>query len=605
MAKPPPSFFTIIFLRQNPTPNPTILNRSLSSLGANGGSGGSVSLNSDRISDSKQDRFSEIGKDVSRIIRTRPRWEQTLISEFPSVNFADPNFCCEVLKQQKNVMVAYRFYLWVSSQNGFLPDPVSSDVVFSGLVKAKAGSLAKSFLESTKYAPEPSRLEAYIECLCDNGLIEEALMVFDKLKGVGHCPSLNAWNSALFGSIKAGKTDVVWKLYEDMMGCGVAVDVDTIGYLIYAFCMDKNYSKGYELLQQLLDAGHVPSNIVFNKLIYKSCKNKEFFRMTALLFAMIAKNCSPDIYTYQEVIHGVRDCKNRDKLEVFRIFEYIKDRGYAPDRVMYSTVVHSLAKSNMLGKAEKVLAEMIKKRFVPDEYTYNALIHGYFKAGNLKEAERLHKEMLEKGFVDSTVTYNILISGYCANGMFKRAYRLFEHMARRGVVCDAITYNSLIQGFCKGGNASYGLKIFYDLLEHGLQPSITLYKALIERLCEEGRVEEAKCFLKDMVDQGLEPSICNHNSIIVGLTKQGNFSKGIEWLGTMVKSRLRPQGRTLQRLIYSLSRADKLEDAFLILIYMHKLGLQPSTTLYNVFAKKLFEEGRVEEAKLFLKDMAD
>ncbi|XP_019156892.1 PREDICTED: pentatricopeptide repeat-containing protein At5g18950 isoform X2 [Ipomoea nil] len=557
MAKPPPSFFTYIFLRQNPSPNPTILNRSLSILGTNAGSEGSVSLNSDNVS--------EISKDVSRIIRTRPRWEQSLFSEFPSVNFADPNLYCEVLKRQTNVMVALRFYRWVSSQNGFLPDPVSSDVVFSGLVKAKAGSLAKSFLESTKYAPEPSSLEGYIECLCDNGLIEEALMVFDELKGVGHCPSLNAWNSALSGSVKAGKTDAVWKLYEDMMGCGVAGDVDTVGYLIYAFCLDRNYSKGYELLQQLLE----------------------------------------DIYTYQEVIHGVRDCKNRDKLEVFRIFEYIKDRGYAPDRVMYSTVVHSLAKSKMLGKAQKVWSEMIKKRFVPDEYAYNALIHGYFKTGNLKEAERLHKEMLEKGFVDSTVTFNILIGGYCANGMFKRAYRLFEHMARKGVVRDAITYNSLIQGFCEGGNASYGLKIFYDLLEHGLQPSTTLYKALIERLCEEGRVEEAKCFLKDMVDQGLEPAMCNHNSIIVGLTKQGRFSKGIEWLGTMIKSRLRPQGRTLERLIYSLSRADKWDDALLILTYMHKLGLQPSGTLYNVLVKKLFEEGRVEEAKWFLKDMVD
>nr|GMD01384.1 pentatricopeptide repeat-containing protein At5g18950 [Ipomoea batatas] len=196
-------------------------------------------------------------------------------------------------------MVAFRFYCWVSSQNGFLPDPVSSDVVFSGLVKAKAGSLAKSFLESTN----------------PNG--------FDELKGVGHCPSLNAWNLALSGSVKAGKTDAVWKLYEDMMGCGVAGDVDTIGYLIYAFCLDRNYSKGYELLQQLLEGGHVPSYIVFNRLMYESCKNKEFFRMTALLFAMIAKNCSPDIYTYQEVIHehGLQPSTTLYKALIERLYE--------------------------------------------------------------------------------------------------------------------------------------------------------------------------------------------------------------------------------------------------------------------------------------------
>lgn len=48
--------------------------------------------------------FQEIAIEVSRIIRTRPRWEQSLLSDFSALNFADPVSYQEVLKQQKKKM---------------------------------------------------------------------------------------------------------------------------------------------------------------------------------------------------------------------------------------------------------------------------------------------------------------------------------------------------------------------------------------------------------------------------------------------------------------------------------------------------------------------
>ncbi|CAH9058659.1 unnamed protein product [Cuscuta epithymum] len=497
MAKPKASFFTNRFLCHNPKPiqhsNPstTIRDRNLSILGVNESGQGPVVSDSDDKNSNKLRHLSEIAKDVSRIIRTRARWEKTLLSDFPGMNFSDPNLYREVLKQQHNLILALRFYYWLSSQKGFLPDPVTSNVIFRELVEAKAGRLAKSFIGSMKFVPDPSSLEAYIECLCNDGLIDEALLVLDELKGVGHCPTLSTWNSTLFSSIKSGKPEIVWKLYEHMTECGVTGDADTIGYLIYAFCMDNNHSRGYELLKQLLDTGHVPNNIVFNKLIYESCKNKEYFRMTGILYAMMGKNCSPDVYTYQEVIHGVRDGNHTRGRDVFQIFKDIKSRGHAPDMVMYSTVIHSLVKANMLQKAKEVWFEMIKKKFVPNNYIYNALIYGYLKIGDAREAERLYKDMLYRGCVDSSVTYNILISGFCENRMFMKAYRLFQHMLSKDIPHDDVTYHCLIKGFFGGQKAASDLKSFYKMRKHGLQPSIALYKVLIRRLCEEGCVEKA------------------------------------------------------------------------------------------------------------------
>ncbi|KAL2520215.1 pentatricopeptide repeat-containing protein [Forsythia ovata] len=110
-----------------------------------------------------QNPYVVLAQQISKFIQTQPRWEQTLISDIPGVNFVDPNVYNEVLKQQKNVLLSVRFFNWARYQ--ILPDPVSFNMIFSRLVEAKAARAAKFFLEETMFEPEMGCLESYIECL--------------------------------------------------------------------------------------------------------------------------------------------------------------------------------------------------------------------------------------------------------------------------------------------------------------------------------------------------------------------------------------------------------------------------------------------------------
>lgn len=589
MARPP-FFITSLCTRQSV--NSPI--RSLSITGTNSGVEGEVTAQKPDQSNSgyhqsEQQSFVEIAKDVCKVIRTRPRWEQILLSDFPTVNFTDPRFYTEVLKAQKNALLSLRFYYWLSSQNGFSRDQFSDEVViFSGLVQAKAAIAAKHFRQNMNFVPQPSCLESYIQCLCENGLIEDALDVFTELRGVGHCPSLKVWNSALSDSIRAGRTDIVWKLYENMTEAGVVADVDTIGHLIQAFCMENNVPKGHQLLRQVLEAGHAPSRVAFNKLIYESCKNRDYFRLSAILHSMVATNCYVDIFTYQNVIQGL--CETRKRREAFRIFNDLKNRGYAPDMVMYTTMINGLCKMKLLGDARKLWFEMIQKGFKPNQYTYNTLIHGYLTTNRLSEAENLYKQMCDKGYGETTVTYNTMIYGLCLYGRVEEAHNLFNEMAKKGVAHDVVTYNSLIQGFCKNGKIAEGLQFLYELLKQGLQPSPASYTVLIEKLCEIGHVLEAKSLWNDMQYRGIKPAASTHDSVILGLINQGYVTEGLDWLSSMMKSSLRPRRKTLEKLIYHLSQADKLDDSLSILDYMFRLGHVVRESIFCSLVNKLCKD---------------
>ncbi|XP_028057311.1 pentatricopeptide repeat-containing protein At5g18950-like [Camellia sinensis] len=395
-------------------------------------------------------------------------------------------------------MAAKNFFRPINSRRH--RDKLACDVIFDSLVEAKAANAAKSFLTSVDFTPQPASLEAYVRCLCENGSIEEALKVFDELQKLGICPLLETWNSALLGSVRARRTDVVWKLYGEMMGSGVAGDVDTVEYLIQAFCIDNNGLKGFGLLRQVLEDGFVPSNVAFNKLISGFCKDRYYSRVSALLHAMIAKNRRSDIFTYQEIIREL--CKRRMRHEGFQIFNDLKDRGI----------------------------------------------------GNLKEAKELYNEMCCKGYKETTVSCNIMIRGLCLHGRTEEAHVLFQEMAEKGIARDIITYNSLIQGFCKEGKIDESINLLAELLEKGMQPSAATYTALIEKLCEMGDVDEAKELWEDMQNRGVEPAVCTHDFIITGLSNKGNVAERIEWLTAMLRHNLKPQKQTFERLIQCLSQ---------------------------------------------------
>ncbi|XVF66352.1 hypothetical protein PTKIN_Ptkin10aG0028400 [Pterospermum kingtungense] len=546
----------------------------------------SQNQNKELSNDSINQPSFDIVNQVCKLTRTVPRWEETLLSKFPSFNFSDPRFFRELLRRQENVLFSLRFFNWLRSDVGFSPDLDSCNVLFDKLVEAKACKTAKSFLEQTGFRPELSSLERYLRCLCENGLVEEALDVFSVLHKNGHLPSIATWNLALLACLKVGKNDLVWKLYQDMIDSGVVVDIDvgTVGCLIQAFCNDGNASKGYELLQQILEDGLVPDTVAFHKLIAAFCKTRNYARVSELLHTMIATDCAPDIYTYQEVINGL--CKNRKWVEGYRIFNDLKDRGYAPDRVMYTTMIRGLCKMGYFGDARKLWFEMINRGMLPNEYTYNAMLYGLYRAHDLKEAEELYKEMLDRGYGETTVSYNTMMAGLCSHMRMDEAYHLFEEMPRKGIVRDLITFNILIKGFCVEGKIVESLNLLHELLAQGLQPSTSSYTPIIKTLCQAGHMEEAKSLLNDMQSRGLEPEVYTHDHIIAGLCEQGYAAEGMERLVEMLKNKLKPRQKTFEKMVQCLSKSDRLDDSLLILDYMFRTGYELKESLSHFLVTK-------------------
>ncbi|KAJ8618054.1 hypothetical protein MRB53_014240 [Persea americana] len=534
-----------------------------------------------------QTPYTEIARKISESIRSKPRWETTLISDFPSLNLSDPNFIQTILIHlQYNPLFASRFFNWIiSSQKPSSLPSQSCNTLFDAMLKAKAWKAAATIMCSTKCQLEPASWEAYICGLCKEGDIEEALKALAEFTRLGFLPPLPVWNWLLSGSLRAERTDLVLEIYGEMMNLGVAGDVETIGYLIRAYCEEDKLFEAYVLLREVLSNGFVPDVVAFSKLVSGFCKEGNYGKVSELLHLMIAKNCAPDIFTYTGIIHGL--CKNDMGEEAFRVFIDLIDRGYAPDVVTYTIMIDGLCKMGRMSDARKLWCRMIGDKLVPTAYTYNVLIDGHCKLGNLEEARKLYLEMLDQGHSDSTVSCNTMIAGMCIHGRIGEAYRLFEEMVEKGIDHDLITYNTLIQGFCKEKRIKEAMSLYGKLLATGRHPSTSTYTPLIQSLCEEGNVQEAIEMLNDMLNRGLEPLVCTQDYIIVGLCKQSRLMEAMEWLASMLEKRLKPQQGTFNKLLECLCLKDQFDDAFLVLDTMLRMGWTVEASTFQLLINQL------------------
>ncbi|KAG7555769.1 Pentatricopeptide repeat [Arabidopsis suecica] len=437
-----------------------------------------------RDSESKPDEqksavsYTEMAKTVSTIMRQRQRWQQTLVSDFPSFDFADPLFFRELLKSQNNVMFSLWFFRWLCSNYDYTPDSVSLNLLFGALLDGKAVKAAKSFLDTTGFKPEPTLLEQYVKCLSEEALVEEAIEVYNVLKEMGISSSVVTCNSVLLGCLKARKLYRFWELHKEMIES--EFDLERIRCLIQALCDGGEVSEGYELLKQGLKQGLDPGHDVYAKLISGFCEIGNYVCMSEILHTMIAWNHFPSIYTYQRIIKGL--CMNKKELEAYCIFKNLKEKGYAPDRVVYTTMIHGFCEKGWLGSARKLWFEMINKGMRPNEFAYNVMMHGHFKRGEISLGEAFYNEMLRNGYGETTLSCNTVIRGFCSHGKSDEAFEIFKKMSETGVTPNAITYNALIKGLCKENKVEKGMKLYKELKALGLKPSGAAYAALVRNL---------------------------------------------------------------------------------------------------------------------------
>lgn len=224
-----------------------------------------------------------------------------------------------------------------------------------------------------------------IKVLGEEGLVNEALALFYRMKQY-HCkPDVYAYNT-----------------------------------IIYALCRVGNFKKAKFLLEQMELPGFVcpPDTYTYTILISSYCKyslqtgcrkaiRRRLWEANHLFRIMLFKGFVPDVVTYNCLIDGC--CKTYRIERALELFEDMNKRGFTPNRVTYNSFIRYYSAVNEIDKAVEMLRTMQQMNHgLATSSSYTPIIHALCEAKRLQEAWDLMVELVDGGSIPREYTYKLV-----------------------------------------------------------------------------------------------------------------------------------------------------------------------------------------------------
>ncbi|KAL0366500.1 UNVERIFIED_CONTAM: Pentatricopeptide repeat-containing protein [Sesamum radiatum] len=185
---------------------------------------------------------------------------------------------------------------------------------------------------------------------------------------------------------------------------------------------------------------------------------------------------------------------DRDADAALRLLHQLCLRGFRPDSLNISSILHALCDANRFAEAHHHFLLFISSRCAPDERTCNVLIarllDGRDPYCTLRLINMLVAEKPE--FVPSLVNYNRLVDGFCKLGRLDAAHLLLYHMMRRGHCPNVVSYTTLINGYCRIGDVGAAEKVFDEMSEYGVRSNAFTYSTLFRGFLRKREFENGK-----------------------------------------------------------------------------------------------------------------
>ncbi|KAL6188314.1 hypothetical protein ACLB2K_039707 [Fragaria x ananassa] len=350
--------------------------------------------------------------------------------------------------------------------------------------------------------------------------VEDALKVFDEMLHRRPLPSVIPFNQILTQLVKLKQFEAVLSLKRQLGLSGIASDAYTLAIIINCYCHLNQMEYALSVLVHFFKLGLQPDVATFTTLIHGFVLQNRVSDAARLFRKMVeGGHCQADVVTFNTLIKGF--CAIGNNTTAIQLLRKMDERGCQPNRVTYSSIIHSLSKDTLLDEAKNLFLEMIGRGIAPDVFTYTSLIKGVCNIGHWKEATRLLYEMASqglckagevqsakdlfcglspKGVQPNVWTYTIMISGLCKAGLLVEAEELLREMEQKGCSPDDCTYNTIIRGFINNNETSRATSLIEEMCERGFSGDASTMELIVDLLSKDKVDPVLLAWLKDSAE---------------------------------------------------------------------------------------------------------
>lgn len=511
-------------------------------------------------SQSKAPNLSVLVSSICSLLKNGGKWE-SLSSTFSSAELSDTLLEKVILnlKEPADAKNALLFFHWSSQYKQHQHALKYYCIVVHILVRANLLIDAQALLESaiTKNSdpgssktlvsdallstyeaavPDPRVFDALVQTYLKMRFLDQAFDACCYLGNHGIIFSLLSFNRMLHVAQRSNRSDIAWKVYENMLETRVYPNQTSVETMVSLMCKEGSLQRMLSLLDRIHGKRCAPGVLVNMALVLWMFEDDRIERGFILMRRMLQKNFILDDIMSSLVIFAY--CKTGKFDEATSAHNEMRNRGCGSNAFVYTCFIRARANEGLIEEALSLLEEMNSIGLKPYDETYNSLIEGCAKAGRLEDCLAFYEKMSKEGLLLSFSTFSEIVENLCDNGKVEKADEMFTALSERGFFPDEEIYCNLINGFGKMGKAAKITSLYHEMLYRDFDIGPQVYAAIVASLSRCGNLKEAEKFLKKMEDKSLVPTRLMYDALIKGYLKKGDSGRAMHFSNEMMSKML-------------------------------------------------------------------
>ncbi|KAK9663827.1 hypothetical protein RND81_14G001300 [Saponaria officinalis] len=565
-----------------------------------------------------------------------------------------PDIVESVLKALNNWKLAYAFFNWATSQNGYFHNCYTYNAMASLLSSARQippmKTLLSHLIHSSCYMT-PGAFGFFIRCLGSLGLVHEANLLFDQFRDSGLClPNSYTYNCLLEAIAKSTLTHVAEQRLAEMRRLSWMVDKYTLTPLLQVYCNSGEFDKALLVFDQMLDKGWVDAHVLsilalsftkwgdvdkafelihrmeecsltlnektFYVLLHGFVSNHRLDKALQLFDKMCASGFSPDIAVYDVLIGGL--CKIKDSHTASCLYSRMKCSGICPDVAVLNKLLSCVAEEETMIHLLQDCGDVHDGESV--KTLFFSVLNGLVSNGLVDRALELVKTMMDDAFIQGSrleeffklkggilcmdsSSFRIIIDPLCQKGRLDEALQLFRAMDKFGCRKDTRLYNDMIEALCCADRIIDGLDLLSEMKKMEIQPTQFTYNSIYGYFCRKGDVSGATSIVKEMCAHRYEPWIKNSTTLVKQLCKHDKALEASNFLAELVQEGLVPHLIPYFAVVDGLFKLHEVDHALELFHNLCARGYKPDVVAYNILINGLCKGNKMAEAKKMLNEM--
>ncbi|KAI8067061.1 hypothetical protein BC940DRAFT_301213 [Gongronella butleri] len=263
--------------------------------------------------------------------------------------------------------------------------------------------------------------------------IDTAINFFTKLQAAGLQPDLYSYAILIHALGKAHMVDEAWRLFERMKAEGVDPNAHIITTLIGIHTAHRDTSYALQLFDQFCVKGTVPItqhtlNVVLNALVAHSSKDAlhayyDQFQAHAARTPAIAPTITsdptstfsidelyrrtlPSAYTYTTFMRAF--LRHSDYAMVAKVYDDMRQKRIQPTVATFSTLMLAHAFVPNPRACENILIQLKDRGMAPNVVMYTIVMRAWGKARQWTDVQRVYQDMKHAGIEPNKTTLQVL-----------------------------------------------------------------------------------------------------------------------------------------------------------------------------------------------------